>query len=67
MKAGRGADAEAYLASTRPALESILEEAPMAVRMIVRQIFTLADKMRLHKSDDTLYWQYFDMLKYGKL
>lgn len=67
MKAGRGADAEACLAAARPALESILEEAPMAVRMIVRQIFTLADKMRLHKCDDTLYWQYFDMLKYGKL
>ncbi len=66
MKLGRGDDAQAYLDSVRPTLEAIIEEAPMPVRMSVRCVFTLADKMRQHPADDRLYWDYFDMLNYGK-
>ncbi|MBD5233308.1 MAG: hypothetical protein HDS65_03920 [Bacteroidales bacterium] len=66
MKLGRGDDANAFFSEVRPALEAIIEDAPMPVRMSIRTVFTLADKMRRHPADDTLYWEYFNMLNYEK-
>ncbi len=66
MKLGRGADANEYYSEVRPALEAIIEDAPMPVRMAVRSLFTLADKMRKHPAEDKLYWEYFNMLNYEK-
>ena len=50
----------------RPTLENMLTSAPMGVRMVVRAVFTLVDKIRRHPDTDRLYWQYFSMLGYGK-
>lgn len=66
MKTGRQADAEAHLAMIRPFLESLINDALMPVRMGVRCLFTLADKIRRHPATDKLYWEYFDMLNYSK-
>ena len=66
MKLGRQADAEAHFNSLRPYYEAVLEDAPMPVKMAVRCLLTLADKIRRHPASETLYWEYFDMLNYGK-
>lgn len=67
MRLGRQADAVAMFEKMRPALENLQTSAPMGIRMVVRSVFTLADKIRRHPDSDTLYWQYFSMLGYGKL
>ena len=66
MKLGRGDAAETFWNGIRPFMEQLIEDAPMPIRMSVRCLFTLADKMRRHPADDTLYWENFDMLYYGK-
>ncbi|MCM1067649.1 MAG: hypothetical protein NC418_08780 [Muribaculaceae bacterium] len=66
IKVGRFADAEMHFSMIRPYLEELIAESLMPVRMAVRTLFTLADKMRQHPASDTLYWDYFDMLNYGK-
>ena len=66
MKLGRGDDAETFWNGIRPFMEQLIEDAPMPIRMSVRCLFSLADKMRRHPADNTLYWENFDMLYYGK-
>lgn len=67
MKQGKQAEADAYLAELEPFMEKVMEAAPMPIRMVVRTVQTLADKIRQHPASDTLYWEYFDMLNYSKL
>lgn len=67
MKLHRQADAEAHYTEIRPMVEHLISEAPMPVRMCARNLQTLVDKIRQHGDDDTLYWEYFDMLSYSKL
>ncbi len=66
MKLGRQDDCLSYYADIRPTVEAILSDAPMPVKMIARCLVTLEDKIRQHPADDHLYWEYFDMLSYGK-
>lgn len=66
MKLGRGDDVAAFWDEIRPFMERLIEDAPMPIRMTVRSLFTLADKIRRHPADDILYWENFDMLYYGK-
>lgn len=66
MKLGRQEDADEHITSVRPFLEALMNEALMPVRMNIRSIFTLIDKIRRHPASDRLYWEYFDMLNYSK-
>lgn len=66
MKTGHGEQADAMLARALPAMEAFMPGAPMPIRMASRTIITLADKVRRHPADDTLYWERFDMLGHFK-
>lgn len=66
MKLGRQPDAEAIFNAYHPYYDSVIIEAPMPVRMAIRNLYTLADKIRRHPASEFLYWEYFDMLHYGK-
>lgn len=66
MKLGRGDDAEAVYEQARPMIEAILDDAPMPIKMSARCLMTLRDKIRRHPASEKLYWEYFDMLSYGK-
>lgn len=66
MRLCRQDDAMGMFEKMRPTLENMLTSAPMGVRMVVRAVFTLVDKIRRHPDTDRLYWQYFSMLGYGK-
>lgn len=66
MKLGLGEKAVALAARVRPMMEEVMTVAPMPVRMAVRSLATLHDKIRRHPVSEQLYWEYFDMLPYGK-
>lgn len=66
MKLGRGDAAEAFIAKTRPSFESVLDCAPMAIRMIVRLLLNIYDNVGHHPADDRMFWQYYDPLRYSK-
>lgn len=66
MKLGQETEAFEFFEKSRPFFEAILEDSPMPIRMAVRNLFTLEDKMRRHPASDKLYWEYFDMLHFGK-
>ncbi|MDE6196589.1 MAG: hypothetical protein K2F91_01840, partial [Muribaculaceae bacterium] len=66
MKLGRGDEAEAVYEQARPMIETILDDAPMPIKMSARCLMTLRDKIRRHPASEKLYWEYFDMLSYGK-
>ena len=38
----------------------------MPIRLSVRTILTLGDKMQRHPASEKLYWEFFDMLDYSK-
>lgn len=66
MKLGRQADADAFIARVSPMLEEAICEAPMPVRLSIRALFTLFDKIRRHPASEKFYWEVFDSLRYGK-
>lgn len=66
MRLGRQTEALGTFEKLRPSLENLQAGAPMGIRMVVRSVFTLVDKIRRHPDSDRLYWQYFSMLGYGK-
>lgn len=67
MKTGRSeADALAFFESVRPLLEQAIVASIMPVRMCIRLVFTLADKIRRHPASEKFYWECFDMLWYSK-
>lgn len=66
MKLGRDVEAMNVYEKIRPMYEVAIEEAPMPVRMTIRCLFSLVEKIRKHPADDKLYWEYFHMLAYGK-
>ncbi|MDE6574711.1 MAG: hypothetical protein K2L84_05230, partial [Muribaculaceae bacterium] len=46
--------------------DSIMSETPAPLRMSFRTIKTLLAKMQSNPAEDKLYWEYFDLLSYGK-
>lgn len=66
MKLGMPDKAEDVLGKTLPLLESFMREAPLPIRMTIYAVVNLADRIRRHPASDTLYWEYFDMLRHGK-
>lgn len=66
MKCGLEEKALAHLREVRPAMENAMVSCPMPVRMAIRCLFTLEEKVRKHPASETLYWEYFDMLSYNK-
>ena len=66
LKTDRYDDAMAYFRKIRPGCESMMAEGPMPIRLSVRTILTLGDKMQRHPASEKLYWEFFDMLDYSK-
>ncbi|MCH5220857.1 MAG: hypothetical protein J1F05_00790 [Muribaculaceae bacterium] len=66
MKLGLEQKANEFIDKIRPLLEAMISDVPMPIRMAIRTLFTLVDKIRQHPSTDKLYWEYFDMLHYSK-
>lgn len=66
MKLNQGDKAEKFIHNQRPFMEEALCNTPMPVRMSVRCLITLYDKIRRHPASDRLYWDAFEMLNYGK-
>jgi len=66
LKTDRYDDARAYFRKIRPACETMMSEGPMPIRLSVRTILTLGDKMQRHPASEKLYWEFFDMLDYSK-
>lgn len=67
MKTG-GSDERAlmFFETVRPVLEQAIVATSMPMRMCLRLVFTLADKIRRHPSSEKFYWDCFDMLWYSK-
>lgn len=67
MKTGRGEkDALAHFEKVRPLYEQAMADAPMPIKMCIRLVFTLVDKIEKHPASDKFYWECFDMLWYSK-
>ena len=67
LKTGNYDKASEYVARVRPIIEQTMADVPLPLRMAQRTFLTLASKIDKDHVDDKLYWQYFDMLGYGKL
>ena len=66
LKTNRYSEATAYVEKVRPIFESAITDVPLPLRMAIRTFFTLTSKIEKNSPDDKLYWEYFDMLSYGK-
>ena len=58
LKTDRYDDAMAYFRKIRPGCESMMAEGPMPIRLSVRTILTLGDKMQRHPASEKLYWEF---------
>lgn len=63
---GRDKDALDFFETVRPFLEQAMVGVNMPLRMCIRLVFTLADRIRRHPSSEKFYWDCFDMLWYSK-
>ncbi len=66
VKTGRHDDALAHYDKQRELLENMLNEGPMPIRMAVRCLLNLVDRIHQHPAEDKMFWDYFDVLNYGK-
>lgn len=67
LKTGNYDKASEYVARVRPIIEQTMADVPLPLRMAQRAFLTLASKIDKDHVDDKLYWEYFDMLGYGKM
>ncbi len=62
IKIGRYTDAVDYIKKIQPYFEHTIKNVPLVMRMAIRSLFTLFDKIERHDEIEAYYWEYFDML-----
>lgn len=66
IKTGHYNQALSYVKSLQPFYEGAIKMVPLPVRMTIRCLLTFIDKIERHPAEETMYWEFFDMLFLGK-